>query len=111
MKIGTLRNRVTFQKRPTSKDSYGQKSGDWTAVISDRPCNIIDLTGRELANVQAITSEVTVKLVLRGFTGWRSMITPDMRVVAGSRTFDIKMVINPDGRDRELNILAKEIVR
>jgi SPP1 family predicted phage head-tail adaptor len=102
---------VTFQNRGTTLDAYNQKSSDWTDVKTLKYCDVSDLQGRELANAQAIHAEVTVSITTRGYSGWRDEITPDMRAVSDGRKFDIKAVVNPDGRDREIHILAKEIVR
>lgn len=111
MDVGRLRDRVTFQQRSTVKDAYNQASSDWEDVLQSFPAEVSDLQGSELIKAQIISAEATVKIVMRGFTGWRTQIVPQMRACFGTRHFDIKSVLNPDNRGVILNILAKEIVR
>lgn len=117
MRAGSLRQQVTIQSRPPQRDGYNQASGNWTDIegLIKRQCNINDLSGLELIRAQKIVAECTVMIIMRGFHGWRTVITPACRGVSGTaatgvRLFDIKAVINPDGRDRELHLLCVEIV-
>ncbi|HWR36374.1 MAG TPA: phage head closure protein [Clostridia bacterium] len=110
MQAGKLRHRITIQRRPLTKDSAGQRTGPWEDVFIDLPAEVRDLAGRELVSAQEIHAEVTGAIFLRGFEGWRSQIKPDMRVVSGERIFDVRSVTNPDGRNRELQLLTMEIV-
>lgn len=117
MNAGQLRDRITLQRRPDTKDPGGQRSAPFAdvATLTRVPSEVRDLTGRELASAQTITPEVTVSIKMRGFTSWRSQIKPDMRAVfpqpdGSTRLFDIKGITNPDGRDRELQLLCVEFV-
>jgi SPP1 family predicted phage head-tail adaptor len=112
MKSGKLRQKITIQKRPTEKDGYNQKSGDWADVdgLASIWANVNDLNGVELVRAQKIVAEATEQIIMRGFPGWRGVITPACRAISGVRLFDIKYVGNPDSRDRELHLLCVEII-
>lgn len=110
---GTFRDSATFQKRSTTKDSYGQMSGDFENIANHVgiAVNLEDLSGTELYKAQSIVASVTARFTRWGYPGWRSEITPDCRILCDGRTFDVKQVINPDGRNQQLVILAVEIVK
>jgi head-tail adaptor len=116
MRAGPLRQRATIQSRSSVPDGYNQLSGAWTDIgtLADRQCNINDLTGLELVRAQKIVSTCTILIVMRGFSGWRATITPACRATSQDgdtlRIFDIKGVVNPDGRNRELHLLCVEII-
>jgi head-tail adaptor len=118
MRAGPLRQIATIQSRSATADGYNQRSGAWaplSAALTNVACNINDLSGLELVRAQKIVAECTVLIVMRGFTGWRLVFTPACRAISGdsvngNRIFDIKSVINPDGRDRELHLLCVEII-
>jgi head-tail adaptor len=110
---GTFRDVATFQKRPTTKDAYGQMSGALANITGqiDVPINLEDLAGHELYKAQSIVAGVTARFTRWGYPGWRSELTPDCRIVCNGRIFDVKYIVNPDGIDKQLSILAVEIVK
>lgn len=117
MNAGPLRDRITIQARPSDKDGAGQRSQPFAdvATLTRVPSEVSDLTGRELVTAQAITAEASIGIRMRGFAGWRAQIKPDMRAVfpqpdGSIRLFDIKAILNPDGRDRELRFICVEFV-
>ena len=112
MKSGKLRHKITIQARPTQTDGYNQKSGAWAEIngLSNIWAEVTDLSGLELVRAQKIVAEATEQIVMRGFPNWRATITPACRAINEDRIFDIKSVINPDGRDRELHLLCVEII-
>lgn len=110
MQAGRLRDIIEIQKRPTTRDASGQRSGAWVPVLSGVYAEVIDLAGQELINAQVLAAEVNVQINMRGFPLWRASVRPDCRVVFDGRVFDIKGAINPDGRNRELQLFCVEIV-
>lgn len=117
MNSGPLRDRITIQARPADKDGGGQRSLPYADVpgLARMQSEVSDLTGRELATAQAITAEASVGIRMRGFRNWRAQLKPDMRAVQDlpdgtNRLFDIKAILNPDGRDRELRLICVEYV-
>lgn len=108
MQAGALRHVVTIQTRTTTVDGWGQQSTAWTDVISARAA-IRPLSGRELFSAQAVQSEVSHEIRIR----YRSELDVPrtgaaLRVLFGSRVFDVHAVLNVDERDREMRILASE---
>lgn len=104
MRAGELRHRVTFQKR--ENDSATGGFTDWTdyATVWGK---VEDLSGRDyvqarmLGEASLVTSRITVR--------WRPDLDPHMRVRVGDRTFDIKAILDPDGRRRFLEIMCAEV--
>lgn len=114
MRAGKLRDRGDLQQRPDTKDSAGQRSGPWQTVRATIAADIHDDGGREYTSLLVVHGEANVVITMRGFPNWRASVKPDMRFVstqAGvTRIFDIKAVVNPDGRNRELQLLCVEFV-
>lgn len=112
MRAGILRAQIAIQARPVQTDGYNQKSGDFTNIdgLSSVWSNVTDLNGLELIRAQKIVAECSELIIMRGFPGWRGVITPACRAVSDARIFEIKAVLNPDGRDRELHLLCVEII-
>jgi SPP1 family predicted phage head-tail adaptor len=112
MRSGILRDVATFQKRPATKDGYGQTSGAYAnvAALVNVPVAIEDLFGSELYRAQALVANATTRFTMRGYPGWRADIGPTSRILADGRIFDVKSALNPDGINKELTILAVELV-
>jgi len=104
MRAGTMRHKVVIQQNvPTEKDSYGAEVDNWTDYATVW-ASIEPARGREFWESQQVNAEVTGKIRIRYLGG----ITPKMRVKHGNRIFDIVSVINPEERNRELQLMVKE---
>jgi SPP1 family predicted phage head-tail adaptor len=101
MDAGKLRHRVTIESPSTARDEFNEPVPGWNTV-ADAWASREDLTGRELFQAQAVAAEVTTRFRLRYADG----IKAEMRLLCGGEAFDIKSVADPDGRRRELIILA-----
>ncbi|MGE4417572.1 MAG: phage head closure protein [Marinobacterium sp.] len=103
MNAGELRYRVTFQKRDVDPVTGGLT--DWVdhATVWAK---VEDLSGRDYLQAQMLgeASLVTTRITIR----WRQDIDPHMRVRAGSRLFNIKAILDPDGRRRVMQIMCAE---
>lgn len=64
------------------------------------------LGGREFLNAEHVQAEVTSRITMRAQPG--ITLTPADRIVWGLRTFDIRHVIDLQGRSRDWQILASE---
>lgn len=104
MRAGQLRHRVTIQAQTTTQDEYGQPVQTWSDVATVW-ASVEDLSGREFFAAQQIAAEVTTRVTIR----YRAGIEPDMRVIAGGRTLDIRSVQDPDGRRRQLVLMCREV--
>ena len=105
MRAGTLRHKVVIQQNTPTRDSYGAEVEAWTDYATVW-ASIEPARGREFWESQQVNAEVTGKISIRYLAG----ITPKMRVKHGSRIFEIISVINPEERNRELQLMVKEKV-
>lgn len=103
MRGGKLRRLVTIQRRNATQDTFGQSIPDWTDVLV---CwaSIEALSGRELVTAQAINAATTHEVVLRYAQG----ISAAMRILYGTRAFEILSVLNIDERNRQLTLAVSE---
>jgi SPP1 family predicted phage head-tail adaptor len=105
MRAGRLRHRVTIQEYTESQNTYGEVTKSWvdfaTVWAAMEPAR-----GREFWESQQINAETTSTVVLRYLAG----VKPEMRVLYDGRVFQILSVINPDERNRELQLRVKEVV-
>ncbi len=105
MKAGMLRHRVTIQQATETQNSYGEIVQAWTTVatvwasIEARGVRESFAASQQFATADHI---ITIR--------YRSGVTAKMRIVYGSRVFDIQGAVDPDGRKRTLMIYAKEAV-
>ena len=105
VRAGDLRHRVTIQQLVVGQDDYGQPLNTWKDAATVW-AKVEDLTGREYFAAQQVpTAEVSTRVTIR----WRADIEPAMRVVHGARVLDIKAVLDPDGRKRELQLMCQEV--
>jgi len=103
MRAGTLRQKVLIQQNTPSRDSYGAEVEAWTDY-AEVWASIEPARGREFWESQQVNAEVTGKIRIR----YLEEVTPKMRVKHGSRIFEIIAVINPEERNRELQLMVKE---
>ena len=106
MRAGKLaRRRITIQKLAGALDDLGTEVQTWTDVVS-RWASIEPLTGRETFARQQQQAELSHLIRLH----YVPDITAKMRVVCGTRTFDIQAVLNLWEGDRYLELLVTERV-
>lgn len=102
---GKLIRKVLIEYKTQLADAYGSLVDTW-GTHATWWAAIIPVTGREYVSDGKVNSEVTTRMRGRYLNG----ITPIMRVKYGTRIFSIVAVINIDERNREIEILAKEII-
>ena len=103
MRAGTLRHRITIQEQTDTADGMGGFSTTWTDLFDMRAA-IWPLSAKESLDAMKLELVVTHKIRIR----YRSGITAKNRIKFGSRIFNIISLINPDERNRILDILATE---
>lgn len=102
---GTYRHPITVQRQSTMKNEYGEKVPTWEDFAQSR-AGIYPISGKDYISSVEINSEVTTKIHLRYIPG----ITADMRVQFGTRTYKIIAVLNFQERNKELQLMCKEMV-
>ena len=102
---GELNHRITIQSGTVSKDTsggpvttYATHATVWAAFEG--------LTGRELWQAMQVRENVPVRFRIR----YLATVTPDMRVVDGSKTYNIRSVADPDGRRVEMVLVCEEVI-
>ena len=108
MGAGMFRKSVKFQTRDVTVDSYGQQVTSWSDAFSARAA-IEPLSARELFAAQALQSEVSHRITVR----YRAQLANPtlvaaMRVLYGTRVFDIRGAINIDERRGVVELSATE---
>ena len=103
-----FRKSVKFQTRDLSVDSYGGQVTTWTDAFTTRAA-IEPLSARELFAAQAVQSEVSHRITVR----YRSELANPalvgaMRVLYGTRVFNIQGAININERHGIVEISASE---
>jgi SPP1 family predicted phage head-tail adaptor len=107
-KAGDYRKRLIFQERSTSQDSFGGQSETWNEVVTVWG-EITPLTSRE----QMAAAAVQVNLSHYIFVRFHPLLADPkavsaMRVLYGSRIFNLSAPLNTEERNIELVIPAIE---
>jgi SPP1 family predicted phage head-tail adaptor len=102
MRAGRLRHRISFEVPEEIRNEYGEAERFWVPILTTSASRE-DLAGREYFAAEQMQSEVTTRFRIR----WRSGILPTMRIVSEGVVYDVRSVQDPDGRKRELIIMAR----
>jgi len=107
-RAGDLRHRIRIQQRATTIDSAGGQSVVWTDVAAVKAA-IEPLSGRELLAAQAVRSAISHTITVR----WQALFADPqaaaaLRVVYGTRIFNIEAALNVDERNRLVHMSAQE---
>ena len=101
--IGALRRRVTLEMQVRTPDGGGGVAIAW-APIADLWAELRGLTGTEQFVAEGLQGKVTHEIVIRR----RADVVPAMRLRYGQRLFIIEAVLDRDGLEPFLRILAEE---
>jgi len=103
MRAGKLRNYITIQQKVMIEDENLELVESWPTFTS---CwaEILPLIGREYWSARQVISEVTGKIRMRYLSG----VKTTMKVIDGSKIYNIEAVIDIENRHEELVLLVKE---
>jgi len=104
---GKLRHKIIIKVQPPGQDSYGEKVSDtslWTNFVTIRAA-IIPISGREFFTAQQVNSTVTTRIEIR----YKSGITAGMRVVCGTKVYDIKAPLDLEEKHKEIHLMCEEM--
>jgi len=105
MRAGEMNKKITIQYAAKSKNSFKEEIITWTTLCTIW-CAIEPTTGSERYLQQERISETTARFKIR----YRSDIDTTKRIKYGNRYFDIISVINRDEANKELILMAKEVL-
>lgn len=100
MRAGRLRNVGTIQTNTPSRDAIGGEVASWSAYASGWWFELLQARGGEALRGRTVHAQANYVGIGRYVSG----VTTKMRLVLGSRTFDILAVNNVDNRGRELRL-------
>lgn len=101
MRSGQLRHVVTIEAQTKSQDSTGSIVATWSDFDQVRAA-IEPISGREFFSASQIQSSVTTRIRIRHLAG----VTPKMRVVHESDTYDIEAVLSDPTGAREMHLMC-----
>lgn len=105
--IGSLRHKVTIQQPTDSKSARGGVTQTW-ATYHTAYAAIEPLSGGEGQAGRMESGTITHRIRIR----YKDGITAKMRVVFGSRTFDISgPPTDPTGRREEMHLIGVERIQ
>lgn len=99
-----LNSVVVFQKKEKSGKGI-DRAVTWTDVCSVW-AEIIPVSAGEIIRHNREDMKISHRIRLR----YQSGLSSDMRIVFGTRKFDINSIISVDGQNRKIEILAEEVV-
>jgi SPP1 family predicted phage head-tail adaptor len=105
MRAGPMRHRITIETPIETQSSDGSIRKIWE-TFTTLWALIEPLAGREYFAAQREQADVSHRIRMR-YTGG---IDHKMRVLIGSRIFEIESVINVGERDRELILMCREAI-
>jgi SPP1 family predicted phage head-tail adaptor len=103
MRSGRLRHQVVIQQVTESQDASGAVVESWAALATVW-ASIDPIAGNEFFAAKQTMAETTHRIRIRYLSG----VVPKMRVLFGSRTFDITEIINFQEKNVELQLMATE---
>lgn len=101
MQSGRLFNQVMIQSYTATRASNGEEVKSWSTVATVW-ASVEPLSGRELLAARDVRADVTTRIRIRYRTG----ITPKMRAIMGSATYEISEVIDRKMQHRDLELLC-----
>lgn len=102
--VGNFRNKITIQSTAQAADAYGALVDTW-GTFATWWASVEPLNGREYVEAGKVNAEVTTRIKGRYISG----VLPAMRAMFGTRVFSIVSVININERNRELELMCREI--
>lgn len=104
MNFSKLRHKITLLKPTYQQNATGENEAtfaDYKTVWA----NVVPISGKEWVESQKLRAETAYKIALR----YSSDVSTDMRIRYNQMQLEISAVINVEGRNRELQLVAYEV--
>ena len=105
MRSGNLKHKIEIQAFTETQNDYGEVIKGFTTFATVY-ASIIPLSGKEYFASKSVNAEISHKIECRYVSG----VLPSMRIVFGSRVFNIVSALNIREANRTLQIMATEVV-
>ena len=103
MQAGRLRHQIIIQQQSSTQDTHGQLVETWSTFATVR-ASVEPLRGREYFGAEQEQAEVSTRIRIRYIAG----VLPKMRVLFGSKLYDIVSVINAEERNFHMELMCNE---
>lgn len=105
MNPGKLRHRISILAKSTAtRDDDGYPTETWDELFKVW-ANYEAISGKEYFQAAAVQAEQQVRFTMR----YRAEITTDKRIRFDGKDYEIKAVIDKDGRKQYLQVMAEVI--
>jgi SPP1 family predicted phage head-tail adaptor len=107
LQAGRLHHGITIQAPTNTGDSSGQPIPAWNAITdgTNVRAEVVPVGGGERIRGVQIEPGITTVVTIR----WRANVTPECRVIHGTRTLNIVRADDPNGRKEMLLLQCNEI--
>lgn len=108
MNIGSLKHKITIKVQPISPNSYGEEITDilqWND-FANLYASISPSSGREFYAAQQINNRINTIFIIRFIQG----IIPSMKVLYGTRAFNILSAPDIEERHKEIHLICEEVL-
>lgn len=104
IRAGALARQIRIEAPVETPDGAGGSLTVWS-LVAETSAAVSPLSGRELLEAGALSSDVTHRVLIR----YRSGITPKCRVRLGDRVLRVNVVRDIEERHRELELSCTEV--
>lgn len=104
MRAGRQRTLITIQTRTDTPDGMGGNTVAWSTFGTVYGHEIVKKAG-----AATLADQISSVFASKWETRFLAGITPKMRLIAGSRTFEIEAALDPSGKGERLEILCTEL--
>lgn len=104
MRAGRLNQRITFQRRASSLDSFNEPDGTWTDLTTVW-AGVEPVSGREFFAALQVQSDISTRVVCR-YSIEVSAVTKKDRISHKGNFYDIEAILNPGTRNKELQFIC-----
>ena len=105
MRSGNLKHKIEIQSYTETSNDFGEVTKGYS-TFKTVYASITPLAGKEYFASKQLNAEVSHKIECRYLSG----VLPSMRIVYGTRIFNIESVINIREANKTLQIMAVEVV-
>jgi len=106
MLAGQLRHRITIERATLTQNAFGEQVQTW-ATLATVWARVEPITGKERFAALQTQSDVDSRILCRYYSTLAALAAND-RITWGSKTYDIRSVVNTEERNKELQIFATQ---